>query len=257
MTACESAATMQAAGQGLPAQEAEDLWGEFQDVVKTLYCIPAVAMKMEGKLKHGFFQAAGQSKSEFKFWLDKFVKAGRLRQCTRSGVGRALARQLLLAAATDFFSRCSRLTFFFVVQPGAHARREKPPCLWSLLVRFRHAAAARVRAGRGVLLGAQGASLEFQGSFHHPMKSRLTVPLGHAPPAFCGGICPCTICFFLDSPLHVSCVHVRRPPAKLGPQAARTGPVTGPAKRQAQRAASDASMTENIATAESVAGLFF
>jgi len=233
MAACESAATMQAAGQGLPAQEAEDLWGEFQDVFKTLYC------------------------SEFKFWLDKFVKAGRLRQCTRSGVGRALARQLLLAAATDFFSRCSRLTFFFVVQPGAHARREKPPCLWSLLVRFRHAAAARVRAGRGVLLGAQGASLEFQGSFHHPMKSRLTVPLGHAPPAFCGGICPCTICFFLDSPLHVSCVHVRRPPAKLGPQAARTGPVTGPAKRQAQRAASDASMTENIATAESVAGLFF
>jgi hypothetical protein len=73
--------------QGLQPQEAEDLWSEFQDVVKTLYCIPAVATKMQGKLKRGFFQAAGQSKSEFKCWLDQFVKAGRLRQCTRSGVG--------------------------------------------------------------------------------------------------------------------------------------------------------------------------
>ena len=92
----DGSTTMQAAGQqqGLSPQEVEELWDEFQDVVKALYCIPAVATKMEIKLKPGFLQTAARSKSEFKGWLDQFIKASRLRQCTRSGVGRALARHL-------------------------------------------------------------------------------------------------------------------------------------------------------------------
>lgn len=65
--------------EGLSEGEAGELWDEFGEVIKSLYVIPFVATKVESKLKRGFMQAAMSSKPELKSWLEKFVKAGRLR----------------------------------------------------------------------------------------------------------------------------------------------------------------------------------
>ena len=46
--------------------------------MSSLYCIPALVSKMEGKLKRSFMHASSISKDSFKQWLDQFVKAGRL-----------------------------------------------------------------------------------------------------------------------------------------------------------------------------------
>lgn len=59
-------------------EEAEELWGDFRDVVATLYQDPAVVSKMETKLKRGFLEDATRSCAALKAWLNKFVKAGRL-----------------------------------------------------------------------------------------------------------------------------------------------------------------------------------
>jgi hypothetical protein len=56
----------------------EELWGDFRDVVATLYQDPAVVSKMETKLKRGFLEAATRSCAALKSWLNQFVKAGRL-----------------------------------------------------------------------------------------------------------------------------------------------------------------------------------
>ena len=60
------------------AEEIEELWGDFRDVVQTLYYDPMVVAKMESKLKRGFMDAASRSGPALKAWLEQFVKAGRL-----------------------------------------------------------------------------------------------------------------------------------------------------------------------------------
>ena len=60
-------------------EEAEELWGEFREVISALYRVPGLAAKMEAKLNKAFIEAAVSSRSKLKGWLDQFVKAGRLR----------------------------------------------------------------------------------------------------------------------------------------------------------------------------------
>lgn len=59
-------------------EEAEELWGEFREVISALYHVPGLAAKMEAKLNKAFIGAAVSSRSDLKGWLDQFVKAGRL-----------------------------------------------------------------------------------------------------------------------------------------------------------------------------------
>ena len=71
-------------------EEAEELWGDFRDVVATLYQDPAVVSKMETKLKRGFLEDATRSCAALKAWLNKFVKAGRERFKTEIADGHTL-----------------------------------------------------------------------------------------------------------------------------------------------------------------------